>query len=549
VQPFPAISPCFFLTMFQCRFYEQEWPEEGEIVVVKVKEVFADGGIYCSLMEYNGIEGYVAISEWTRRQIRSAKQSAMKKGQLDLAKVVKVDPERGYIDLNKEQLPRKVVDKVTIRWNNSKKVHSIMRSVAQRVETPVEELYMKFLWPLARDMKKLNKSTIEGLTCFLKDPGGMTEKYNLRQNFVDALIPRIREMLKPKQHRITALIRANCFSWQGVTLIKRAMKAGALVSTPDCPVQIVLTQPPSTWQIKIHTLKPEEGAIVIWKILEKIRRVLTLGNRGKFRLIKAPIMRDPYKQESLVACQDPKINMTFREESVTEDTSQDWGSAHWGKQLELGNASNERGRTLPEKEMEHFRSELSPEKDPVPRTSVHFLEDRTPEKEQPLEKVAIGSPGFRGLLRKPFTTSTSLFHDEESTKQPLAPLQLSLEHSPQHSSVVSACKVSASLKPLALKKNKSYPRLRICHFGSSRRSNHFSSNDLKLLDSMMSTEPTRACSKCCQPVKKNSVSLTFSQRVRDNRNESSRKANENISPMKFSLCPKSLSLQFRTRSQ
>lgn len=281
----------------------------GEIVVVKVKDVFFDGGLYCTLMEYNGIEGYVNISELTRRKIRSTRQSAMKKGQLDLAKVDKVDVLKGFIDLNKEQLPREVVEQVTIRWNNSKKINSIMKSVAHQVETRVEEVYQKFLWPLARDMKKLGKDTITGLSYFLKDPEGMTKKYNLQQNFVDALIPQIKKMVTPKQHRITALIQANCDSWQGVTRIKRALKAGALVSTPNCPVQIVLLKPPSTWQIKIHTLKPQEGCTVIWQILEKIRRVLTLANRGQFRLVKAPVMRDPDKNETAVICQDPKIQI------------------------------------------------------------------------------------------------------------------------------------------------------------------------------------------------------------------------------------------------
>jgi len=310
--------------MFQCRFYEQEWPEEGEIVVVKVKDEIFEGGLYCTLMEYNGIEGFVPISDLTGLKRRSNRPSAMKKGQLDLAKVSTVDMEKGYIDLNKEQLPREVVEEVTIRWNNSKKINSIMKSVAYRVESPVEELYRKFLWPLARDMKKLGKNTIAGLSCFLNDPEGMTKKYNLRQNFVDALIPLIKENLKPKQHRITALIQVNSLSWQGVSLIKKALKAGALVSTPSCPVEIVLREPPSTWEIKIHTLKPEEGSSVIWKILEKIRRVLTLGKRGQFRLIKAPVMQDPYKAITPVVCHDPKIQIV---ENPLFDYSADYRSA------------------------------------------------------------------------------------------------------------------------------------------------------------------------------------------------------------------------------
>jgi len=292
--------------MFQCRFYEQEWPREGQIVVVKIKEIH-DHGLLCSLLEYNEIEGYVAISELTRRRIKSKNQSEMKKGQLDLAKVVTVDEKRGFIDLNKEQLPREVVEKVTIRWNNSKKVRSIMKHVAQRIGTPVEEVYEKFLWPLARDMRKLDNShAIMGLLFFHESPEAMAKKYHLRQKFVDALLPALRERLKPRQHKITALVQLQSARRQGDILMRRTLKAAVLVSTPCCPVEIHQKEP-SIYEVKIHTLKPMEGSAIIWKILEKLRRVLTFGNRGVFRLLKAPIMLDPYLRKTIVKCQDPNI--------------------------------------------------------------------------------------------------------------------------------------------------------------------------------------------------------------------------------------------------
>lgn len=483
--------------MFQCRFYEREWPEEGEIVVVKVKDETFEGGLYCTLMEYNGIEGYVPISDLTRLKRRSNRPSAMKKGHLDLAKVSTVDMEKGYIDLNKEQLPPEVVEKVTRRWNNSKKINSIMKSVAYRVESPVEELYRKFLWPLARDMKKLGKNTIAGLSCFLNDPEGMTKKYNLRQNFVDALIPLIRENLKPKQHRIRALIQVNSFSWQGVTLIKKALKAGALVSTPSCPVQIVLREPPSTWEIKIHTLKPEEGSIVIWKILEKIRRVLTFGKRGQFRLIKAPVMRDPYKVVTAVACQDPKIQIV---ENPLFDYSADDGSAGNKCFIEDRASAEKRTRKIqfsvsssnsnetakkgnsgckaesePNKEIKcsSFSRTRVPENPPSSTTEKSQLpvsqqvQDKDKNEIDKLEmselEGAQGSPGFSALLEKPLSVPFALVNGKETQNKPLASIPSDLLPPPciRHSSDVnSRSKVSGYhlIRPVDQGRNITDPR-------------------------------------------------------------------------------------------
>ncbi len=40
----------------RCRYYEQQYPEVEDIVVVQVKKI-AEMGAYVSLLEYNDIEG------------------------------------------------------------------------------------------------------------------------------------------------------------------------------------------------------------------------------------------------------------------------------------------------------------------------------------------------------------------------------------------------------------------------------------------------------------------------------------------------------------
>lgn len=42
-----------------CRFYENKFPKENDLVVVEVKNV-VENGAYVNLLEYNNIEGLVA---------------------------------------------------------------------------------------------------------------------------------------------------------------------------------------------------------------------------------------------------------------------------------------------------------------------------------------------------------------------------------------------------------------------------------------------------------------------------------------------------------
>ena len=52
-----------------CRFYEQEYPEVDDVVMVKVSSI-ADMGAYVHLLEYNNIESMILLSELSRGSIR-----------------------------------------------------------------------------------------------------------------------------------------------------------------------------------------------------------------------------------------------------------------------------------------------------------------------------------------------------------------------------------------------------------------------------------------------------------------------------------------------
>ena len=50
--------------------YESKYPDVDDVVMVQVKSI-AEMGAYVSLLEYNGIEGMILLSELSRRRIRS----------------------------------------------------------------------------------------------------------------------------------------------------------------------------------------------------------------------------------------------------------------------------------------------------------------------------------------------------------------------------------------------------------------------------------------------------------------------------------------------
>lgn len=66
-------------------------------------------GAYVKLLEYDNIDGMILLSELSRRRIRSI-QKLIRVGRNEVVVVLRVDKEKGYIDLSK----RRVSPEVTI---------------------------------------------------------------------------------------------------------------------------------------------------------------------------------------------------------------------------------------------------------------------------------------------------------------------------------------------------------------------------------------------------------------------------------------------------
>lgn len=116
--------------------YEAKYPEVDMAVMIQVKNI-ADMGAYVSLLEYNNIEGMILFSELSRRRIRSV-NSLIKVGRIEPVMVLRVDKEKGYIDLSKRRVSEEDIQTCEERYNKSKLVHSIMRHVAETLSIDLE---------------------------------------------------------------------------------------------------------------------------------------------------------------------------------------------------------------------------------------------------------------------------------------------------------------------------------------------------------------------------------------------------------------------------
>lgn len=248
--------------------YENQYPEVDELVKVKVKQI-AEMGAYVSLQEYNGIEGMILLSELSRRRIRSVTK-LIRVGRSEVVVVLRVDKEKGYIDLSKRRVGPEDVKKMEEKYYKSKTVHSIIKYVAESHNLRMEDLYKQFGWPLYKQYGH----AFDAFKLALQEPdkifGSLLPAGPLR----DAVLANIQHRLAPRSERIRAGIEVTCFAYDGIDSVKAALNAGFAAGTEETPVSIQLVAPPH-YVMHVNCLEQDKGIEILNNAITLIRNKIT----------------------------------------------------------------------------------------------------------------------------------------------------------------------------------------------------------------------------------------------------------------------------------
>lgn len=271
-------------SQFNCRMYEEKYPEVDQIVMVKVTQI-AEMGAYVSLLEYNNIEGMILLSELSRKRIRSINK-LIKVGRKEVVTVLRVDKEKGkfffcillyipflnifylgYIDLSKRRVGSEDVAAMEEKFAKSKAVHSIMKHVAKSENINVEKLYEQFGWPLY----KKYEHAYNAFKLALQDPDGIFGDLVPPGELRDKLLATIKHRLTRKPVKIRADIEISCFEYSGIDAIKEALIAGKQCSTdPETPIIIHLVASP-LYVIYVTSLDKAQGIELVQTAIKTIK--------------------------------------------------------------------------------------------------------------------------------------------------------------------------------------------------------------------------------------------------------------------------------------
>jgi len=300
-----------------CRFYEDKFPALESLVMVNVRNI-ADMGAYVSLLEYNNIEGMILLSELSRRRIRSINK-LIRVGRNEVVMVLRVDQEKGYIDLSKRRVSPEDVAACEDRFNKAKAVHGVLRHLAERKSLYLEDLYEKIGWPLYRkyghayDAFKLAMQ--EGESAEKDDP---FKDLDIPVDMKDDLKTYIRRRLAPQPIKIRADVEVSCFTYEGIDAIREALFAGIACGTDNSAIKIKLIAPP-IYVISTMTLEKEAGISLLNQCIDTIQEKIS-SKGGKMDVKMAPKAVSVKEETELQAMMD---RLALENEEVDGDAPEE----------------------------------------------------------------------------------------------------------------------------------------------------------------------------------------------------------------------------------
>lgn len=196
-------------------YHLNEMPEEGEIVLCKVTKLFPNS-VFAELIEY-GRTGMIHISEVSPGRIRNLRDY-VKIGKQIVCKVLRIDNQRGYIDLSLRRVnSNQKKDKLEeVKQENMSE--NIIFNLSKKLKLNFKEVYSNIFGEVSKDYSHL-------YLCFKDVATGDFDlnKLGLEKNLTEELNEAIKDKFKPSKIEITAEVDLETYSSDGVDKIKKIL--------------------------------------------------------------------------------------------------------------------------------------------------------------------------------------------------------------------------------------------------------------------------------------------------------------------------------------
>jgi translation initiation factor 2 subunit 1 len=258
---------------------KQEWPEVGDLVLATVDSV-TDYGAYVNLDEY-GKRGLLHISEVSSSWIRNIRDF-VREGQKVVLKVLRVDVEKGHIDLSLRRVTKRQRIEKIMSWKRERKAETLLRNVAEKAGLSFEEVYEK-----AGVLMEKEYGLYEGFEKVLREGIEVLTKKGIPENLANVIAEVAKERIRVPMVKVKGLVELRCMKPNGVKVIKEAFSdARKVEKTRNVKLRFYVVAAPK-YCIEVLAENYKLAEEVLQKVADHVvSNVIKAGGQGVFKRLK-----------------------------------------------------------------------------------------------------------------------------------------------------------------------------------------------------------------------------------------------------------------------
>ena len=271
-------------------------------------------GAYVSLLEYDNIRGMLFSGEITLKRVNFLNR-LLSVGKEEVLRVLRVDTQKGFIDLSKKQVKPNEIEECKQKFGKSKAVEGIIKKLSVNTKKSMEYLYKNIIWPLY----KTHQHAYDALKALLNGDEHILEGLKITDEIKEELMKILKEKLVAQPVKIKSDFKLTCYSFEGVEAIKESLLKGEKKGTESIPIKFRIIGSP-LYECSVTTINKREGIEVMKTALEEVKKNIE-EKGGKFLLETNPTVLG--ENEKSIAEQMKDAANKEEEQSEEEEEEQE----------------------------------------------------------------------------------------------------------------------------------------------------------------------------------------------------------------------------------
>ena len=246
----------------------KQYPEEGEFVVATVKNIH-NYGAFLKLDEYPGKEGFMHISEVASSWVRNIRDY-IKEGQKIVAKVIRVDPSKGHIDLSLKRVNQQQRKAKLQEYKRAQKAENLLKMAAEKVGKNFETAWREVWVPLEKEYGEVYAAFEDAAQNGVEVLNGL-----IPDEWIEALRPIIEAYVEIPTVTIDAEFEITVPKPNGVEIIREALIRARDRANEERDIDVKFSyQGAPRYRIDINAPDYYKAEEILENIAEEILRVI-----------------------------------------------------------------------------------------------------------------------------------------------------------------------------------------------------------------------------------------------------------------------------------